>query len=69
MENPTVVGKISAFSVKTCIPFLKDACEFSLPFRSSRVLALPHAKEKCACIQLTYGCVQVCVSPLVDVQD
>ena len=64
-----MVGKLSTFSVETYIPFLKDACVFVLPFRSSRVLAWPHAKEKCACDQLTNGCVQVCVCPLVDAED
>ena len=60
MEDPTVVGKFSAFSVKMYIPFLKNACAFVLLFRSSGVLAFN---------QLTDGCVQVCVSPLVNMQD
>ena len=69
MEDPAVVGKFSAFSVKLYVPFLKNACAFVLPFRSSGVLACPHAEEKCTCDQLTDGCVQVCVSPLVNLQD
>ena len=69
MDDPTVVRKFAAFSVKTYIPFLKDACAFVLPFRSCRVLAGPHDKEKCACDQLADGCVQMCVCPLVDVED
>ena len=48
MEYPTVMEKFADFSVKTYIPFLKDACEFVLPFRSCRVLAGPHAEEKFA---------------------
>ena len=61
-------GKVICVFCKK-IPFLKDACAFVLPFRSIRVLACPHAKEKCACDKLNNVCVQVCVSPLVDVQD
>ena len=38
IEDPTVVGKFSTFFVKTYIPFLKDACAFVLPFRSSRLI-------------------------------
>ena len=69
MEDPTVVGKFSAFSVKLYVPFLKNACAFVLPFRISGVLTWPYAEEKCTFDQLTYGCVQVCVSPFVNVQD
>ena len=69
MEDPTAVGKFFAFPVKTYIPFLNDACAIVLPFRSCRVIAGPNAEEKCTCDQLTNGCVQVCVSPLVDVKD
>ena len=69
MEDPTAVGKFSAFSVKVYVPFLKNACGFVLPFSSSGVLTLPNAEEKYTCDQLTDGCVQVCVSPLVNVQD
>ena len=69
MEDPTVVGKFAAFSVKIYIPFLKDACEFVLPFRNFRLLAGPHDEEKCAYNQLIDGCVQMCVCPLVDMED
>ena len=69
MEDPIVVGKFSAFSVKTYIPFLRNACVFVLSFSSSGVLAWPHAEETFACGQLINSCVQVCVTPLVDVQD
>ena len=69
MEGPTIVGKFAAFSVKTYIPFLKYACAFVLPFRSCRVLAGPHTEEKPTYHQLANGSVQMCVCPLVDVED
>ena len=69
MEDPTVVGKFSAFSVKAYIPLLKDACASVLLFRSSGVPALPQAKKKFAYNQLKIGCVQVCVITLVNVQE
>ena len=62
MEDPTGVGKFAAFSVNTCIPFLKDACAFVPPFRSCRVLAGPHDKERCACNKLADDCVDVFLS-------
>ena len=69
MEDPTAVGKFMVFSVKTYIPFLKDACVFVLPFSSCRVLVGPHAKEKFACDNLADGCVQMCVCSLVYLED
>ena len=69
MEDPTVVWKFLAFSVKMYILFLKDVCVLVLPFRSCLVLAGPHAKEKCACDHFADGCVQMCVWPLVDVEN
>ena len=69
MEDPTVVVKFAASSVKTYFSFMKDACVFVPPFRSCLLLAWPHAKEKCACDQFTNGCIQVCVCLLVDVED
>ena len=48
---------------------MKDVRAFVLYFRSCQVLAGPHAKEKRACDQLDDGCVQMCVCPLVDVED
>ena len=69
MEDPTAMGKFTAFSVKTYIPFLKDACVFVLPLRSCQVLSGPHSEEKCACDQLAGGCVQMCVCPFLDVED
>ena len=48
---------------------MKDVCVFVLPFKSFRLLVGPHAEEKCACDQLAYGCVQMCVCPLVDLEE
>ena len=69
MKDPAVVEKLSVFPVKAYVSLLDNVCAFVHPFRSSGVLALRHAKEKCACDQLTDGSFQVCVSPLVNVQD
>ena len=69
MEDPNVVEKFAAISIKTYIPVLKYVCAFVLPFWSCRVLIGLHAKEKCACDQFTNGCVQVCVCRLVYVED
>ena len=69
MEDPTVMWKFTAFSIKTYTPYLKDMCEFVLPFWSSWVLAGPHAEEKCACNQLADGCAQMCVCRIVDVEE
>ena len=44
MEYPCVMWKFMAFSIKFYIPFLKYTCEFVLPFRSSVVLTVSHAK-------------------------
>ena len=69
MEDPAVVGKFATFSVHIYIFFLKDMYVFVLPFRSCRVLSLPHVEEKFTCDQLTNEYVQVCVCPLVDAED
>ena len=69
MEDPTVVRKFAAYYVETYITFSKDVCVFVLFFRSYRVLAELHAKEKCACDQLANDCVQMCVFLLVDMED
>ena len=69
MENPTFLIKLAAFSIKTYIPFLKDACVLALPFRIFQVLTGSYAEEKCACDQLANGYVQMCVCLLVDVED
>ena len=69
MEDPTVVWKFMAFSVKLYIPFLNDACAFVLPFGSSGLLTGLHVKEKCTCDQFYYGCVNMGVCLLVHVED
>ena len=61
--------KVCEVFCKKYIPFLKDACAFVLLFSSCRVLAGTHGEEKCAYNQLADGCVQMCVCPLVDVED
>ena len=38
MEDPTFMWKFTAFSIKSYIHFLKDACDFVLPFSNSLVL-------------------------------
>ena len=69
MEDPNVMWKFAAFSVKTYMLLLKNECAFVLPFQGSLVLAGPHAKEKCACDQLANICVQICVCMPVDVDN
>ena len=69
MEDTTVMWKFMTFSLKLYIPFLKDVCEFVLPFGSSGVLTGLYAKEKYTCNQLGDVCVQMGVSLLVDVKD
>ena len=68
MEDPAVLWKFTVLSVKLYIPFLKDACAFVLPFRSSGVLTGLHAKEKCTCNQLADAFFQMVVCLLVDVK-
>ena len=60
--------KFTAFYVKVYIPFLKDVCEFVLPFGVSLLLTVLHAKEKCTCGQLASGCVHMLVCLIIDVE-
>ena len=53
MEDPVVMWKFMAFSVKYYIHFLKYACAFVLTSRISGVLTGLRAKEKCTCDQLS----------------
>ena len=68
MEDPTVVWKYMTLPVKYYTLFMKDVCEFVLPFRSSGPLTGLHAKEKCTCDKLANGCVHMGVCLLVDVK-
>ena len=61
--------KFTDFSVKLYISFLKDACEFLLPFGGSGLLTGSHAKEKCTYNKLDNEFVQMGVFLLVDVED